>query len=240
MIDVVYTFKYDRRSWNHQLKYSLRSIEKHLSGVRNVYVIGFRCNMPGVIQIEHNDILSATRNIMDKLQFMANHRDLSEDFLYMGDDHFLLKDVEAEKYPVYSNGTLRELFATQNNSYKMMVKSTFEELEARGVQAKNYNIHCPVVYNKTMMRAIAGLYPLSKPLGYLSKSLYLNTFPPHSSIELKDCKISKNISVEDMKKKIHGRDCFSTGKESDCPNIGLLLEELYPNKSKYESCTQGI
>jgi len=233
-MDVVYTYRDDPRTGNKQLKYSLRSVEKHLSGVGEVYVIGANPNLAGVIHLEHKDDLSAAKNIMSKLQVIARTEAVSEDFLYIADDHYLMKDNEAKLYPYYVSGTLQELVRTQNNSYGAMVKNTIKALQSKGFATNNYNVHCPIIYNKTRLRQLAEIYDLSNPLNYILKSLYCNTFPVEGAIQLKDCKIRTNFSIEEMRSRISGRDCWSSGKEWVCPNIGVLLNELFPLKSKYE------
>lgn len=237
-MDIVYTYRYEKRSQNRQLRYSLRSIEKHLIGVGEVFVIGFPCGMKGVRYIEHHDNFSAARNIMMKLQIIARTEEVSEDFLYIADDHYLLKSMEAKDYPYYVNGMLQDLYKTQNNAYRAMIKNTYEALELRQLPTLNYNIHTPIIYNKTKLRKLAEMYDLNNPLNYLLKSLYMNTFhgltiEPELQ-ELKDCKIRTNFEPEEIKSRIAARTCWSTGKESYNENIGKVLEELYPNKSKYE------
>lgn len=237
-MDVVYTYRYDRRSQNKQLRYSLRSIEKHLSGVDKIIVIGFPCGMKGVHYFEHHDNFGAARNIMTKLQAVANEPSISEDFLYIADDHYLLKSMDVKDYPYYVNGTLQDLYKTQNNAYRAMIKNTYEALESKQFGTVNYNVHAPIIYNKTKLRKLAEIYDLNNPLNYILKSLYMNTF--HGTtiepelFELKDCKIRSNFDPEEIKRRIAGRDIWSTGKEWQHENIGKVLNELYPTKSKYE------
>ncbi len=237
-MDVVYTYRYDSRSQNKQLRYSLRSIEKHLSGIGNVIVIGFPCGMPGVKYLEHHDNFGAARNIMGKLQAAANEPQISEDFFYIADDHYLLKSMQVEDYPYYVNGTLQTLYKTQTNAYRAMIKNTYEALEARQFTSVNYNVHSPIIYNKTKLRKLAETYDLNNPLGYLAKSLYMNTFlDVMLDLDIRvmtDCKIRTNFEPEEIKRRIEGRDVWSTGKEWQHENIGKVLEELYPNKSKWE------
>ena len=229
-MDIVYTFKYDNRSFNTQLKYSLRSVEKFLKGFRNVYVIGFNCNLKNIIHIEHSDIFSPGKNIITKLLFMADLKELSEDFFYMADDHFILKDIGINNYPYYSNGTLTELLKTQRNTYSQNIKNTLQLFP----DGRNFNIHCPIIYNKEKLKELRGKYDLSHPLNYLTKSLYGNHFNLYEGKEIKDCKIRTNFQVDEILNRISGRDCWSTGKEWECPNIISALNLLYPQKSIFE------
>lgn len=233
-MDIVYAYRHDPRSGNAQIIYSLRSVEKHLSGVGKVFVIGTNPKLPGVYFIPHEDNLSAAKNISNKLQAIAHNDKVSDGFLYISDDHYLLKDMEAKDYPIYFNGTLRDLMLTQRNSYKAFIKNTAEALEAKGLTTYNFNVHCPVIYNKSRLRELASIHDLTNPLGYLSKSLYLNTFKPYEIFRQADCKIRTDFSIVEIAHRIEGRDCWSTGQEWKCPNIEKALSELYPDKSKWE------
>lgn len=233
-MDIVYTFRHDRRSLNSQLKYSLRSIEKHISGVDRVFVIGHNPRLDGIIHIEAKDLFGPARNISTKLMAIADHPDVSENFLYMADDYFMMKDYDIEKYPAYVNSTLQELFRTQSNAYRAMIKNTIKALEGQGRRTYNFNIHVPIIYNKTKLRHIGRLYDMNNRLGYLIKSLYMNTFQPLECQQIKDCKIRTNFKLDDMRTRIGTRNCWSSGKEWVCPNIITLLKQLYPLKSKYE------
>lgn len=238
-MDIVYTFRQDLQALNTQLKYSLRSVEKHFTGIGQVFVIGADPYLTNVTHIQFEDKFSPARNIWLKLLRAAHHPDISEDFLYMADDHFILQDCETRRFPYYVNGNLKDLAPTQRNGYKTIVDNTIKTLVSKGWRTLNFNVHAPIRYNKTKLRMLATLYPDLPPLGVVTKSLYMNTFEHDfrfTTFEpLKDCKIRSNIPLEEMRKKIEGRPVFSTGKESDSPNITALLKELYPNKSDYEN-----
>lgn len=236
-MDIVYTFRYDAKAWNQQLRYSLRSVEKHLKGVGNVFVFGFTPRLPGVIHVEQTDTFSAAKNIFFKILKAAQHRDVSADFMYIADDHFLNKDMDIHEYPYYVNGTLTELLSSQKMGYGQIIKNTIKALAPTG-QDKNFNVHCPIIYNKARIIELSKTYDMNAPLGYLTKSLYMNTFAEwhkYSNIqEIKDCKIRTDMPVSDIMARIAGRDCWSTGHEHECPNIEKALQTLYPTPSKYE------
>src|SRR3990167_383632 len=229
MIDIVYTYKFDPHTTNRQLIYSLRSLEKHLKGnIGKVFVIGADPELFHVAHIPADDTKSAAINIKDKLLIACNHPDISDDFLYVADDHYLLSDVEIEKFPVYSNGTLANLSRTQNNTYKQNVIETMKYIP----EGKNYNIHAPIIYNKEKLKDIIE-ETVWQPLGLLIKSLYCNRLELQGK-ELSDCKISRAISIEEMRGRIVNRPVFSTGREKTIKQLRQFMDELYPIKSKYE------
>ncbi len=228
-MDVVYAFAYTPQSKTKQLVYSLRSIEKHLKGFRNVYIIGADPALPNTIHIPATDLKSPATNIKDKLLIACNHPDISEDFLYISDDHYLLQDQEISTYPNYISGMLLDLARIQKNAYKQYVANT-ARLLGGGV---NYNVHAPIIYNKAKLIEAVNKYPWNQ-LGFIMKSLYGNVHNLPGTT-LADLKISRNIPIEEMMGKISGRPVFSSGKEWEAKNVGLLLAQLFPDKSKFEA-----
>lgn len=235
-MDLIYTHRYDNKSFNTQLKYSLRSVEKYMKGIDRVIVVGFDPMLSGVEHIEFEDLKSPARNIYNKLMYVARRSDISEDFIYMADDHFLCAPVNADHYPYYSNGTLEGLYRTQNNGYRIIIKNTLDILRSAGKDTRNFNIHCPIRYNRTLLRDVDEYYRdrIDSPLWVLLKSVYCNHLMLYEQNELKDCKIRSNLSDGEIERRIYGRDCFSTGREWINPNIIKYLRNKYPEKSKYE------
>jgi len=183
-----------------------------------------------VRHIEYNDVLSAARNIALKILKAANTPEISEDFMYMADDHYMIRDVDMPEYPYYSNGMLKDLIGTQKNGYREIIKNTLRLFD----NPRNFNIHCPIVYNKTKVRQLVEKFDLTLPLGYLFKTAYCNHYGLYEGKELKDCKIRQNFHPDEIGERIGGRDCFSTGDEWRNPNINKYLARLFPHKSRYE------
>lgn len=229
-MDIVYTLKPDPRSRNRQLIYSLRSVEKYLRGYGKVFVIGIDPGLKNVTYIPANDHKSPAINIKDKLLIACNEPDISDDFLYMADDYYFLKEQDIATHPTYSSGLLFDLARIQKTAYKQYVLRTAHALNG-GV---NFNVHAPMPYNKEKLIAAVNKVDWSVDgLGYLVKSLYGN-LSGITGTPLADLKIGREIPVEEMKAKLVDRPCFSTGKEWECKGISVLLSQLYPEKSTFE------
>lgn len=230
-MDIVYTLKPDPRSRNKQLIYSLRSVEKYLRGYGRVFVIGIDPGLKDVTYIPATDFESPAVNIKNKLLIACNELDISDDFLYMADDYYFLKEQNIQEHPTYCSGLLYDLARIQKTAYKQYVLRTASVLNG-GV---NFNVHAPIPYNKEKLIAAVNKVDWSVDgLGYLVKSLYAN-LSGITGTPLADLKIGREIPVEEMKAKLVNRPVFSTGKEWECKGISVLLSQLYPEKSKFES-----
>lgn len=233
-MDIVYTLGTGSEWDNNEIRYSLRSIEKHLKGYNKVFIVG-ECPewLTNVIHIPFKESGHASKNILDKLLLACNDERVSENFMFFNDDFFLIKATSTNNYPYYYQNQLpREI--KSDSYYDEYVVNTHVELKKRGLPAFNFDVHHPIIYNKKKFIDILSQYDFSKKL--VIKSIYCN----HQRIEGKfigDCKIKGSIKIEHIVSVLRNRHIFSTGNDSvtnpqsDLPNY---IKNQFPIKSKYE------
>lgn len=234
MIDIVIPLGARSTQKNQELRYCLRSIEKHLTGVGNVFIIGYCPEwLTGVIHIQMQEDPRnrfRDRNIMLKMQEACKDQRVSDNFLMVHDDHFLLSDYEAGAFPYYHMGPMNEGHG-QYGETKQNTKSLLSFAES----FNNYDCHCPIVFNKELFMRSVALADWSKYYGYCLKTLYcvMNGIEGEYTT---DIKIRMPLKANEIKQQIASRNWFSIGdrcfKEGGMMDV---LNELYPNKSKYEA-----
>lgn len=238
-IDLVYLTSDRRNHYQHEeLRYSLRSVGKHLSGVKGVHVIGVRpAWIQGVNFIEMNDsfIKNKDANIINKVIFACSQPEISNPFLFINDDHFLLQDCKARLFPYYCAERL--VGNSPNGKYRERVNNTRSLLEAEGLPIKNYDVHTPIVIHRNHFLPVMAKYPwdTERGPGVVMKSLYGNNCPWIKGTIVRDRKFSHKRPgpVEDLEKLLQGSPCFSvTSRVSGV--LWQLLGKLYPKPSRYE------
>jgi hypothetical protein len=236
MVDIVIPLNNRSTVRNLELRYCLRSIEKHLAGVGDIFIIG---HMPewatGCIHIPFEEDPRnrfRDRNIMNKMLVACKDERVSDDFLMVHDDHFLLADYEAGKFPYYHCGHM----VPNVGQYAETKKNTILALSVRDDVTEvinNYDCHCPIVFNKQLFKRVAQA-DWSKWYGYCLKTLYCVM----NGIEgeyMDDIKIRMPLSREDVEGLVVGRKWFSIGDRCFSEGMKEILQDLYPNKSRYES-----
>ncbi len=222
-MDVLYPVGTGSRWNNQEIKFSLRSIEKHLTNYGKIYVIGERPNLQNINFIPLKDGKHPGLNIWNKV-LTACQSDISENFLFFNDDHFLLQNFDACTFPYYCNSTLEAYVKNRGNDlYGRIAKNSLSFLQDRQLPTKFFDIHYPMRINKNRFLELnSQLKPTVD--GYIMKSLYAN-FIQAEGTEIRDCKM-KVIPTEHFK-------CFST-----FPGVveGLqdFMKRNYPKKSIYE------
>src|SRR4051812_35587008 len=93
-------------SWqNNELRYALRSVEKHLSGYDNIFIVGEKPDwIQNITHIPFEDkpgYGNRDRNIFNKILAGIKDERLSYEFMFMSDDHFFTADFSATRFPYY-------------------------------------------------------------------------------------------------------------------------------------------
>lgn len=130
---------------NIELRLSLRALEANGKNIDRVFVVGnkpeFLNNKAEYIWVE--DKYQWWRNAYEKTK-AAIEAGISEEFLLMNDDFFMLESFDAEKYPFYYRGNLPE---SGGRVYTDVLASTRKILEREGKGIKHFGVHCPMRIN---------------------------------------------------------------------------------------------
>lgn len=245
-----------------ELKYALRSIEKYLTGYRDIFIVGeYPVGISSKTEKTPSGLTVASGlffipakdtpmrkqfSIMNKLLTAIKHPCLSEDFLYFNDDHFLLKPLHVSDIKNWYEGTIKDHISKAVGKYKTACENTFYVIDgvfvfedrgnggwaANPIEGKYFDIHTPCIFNKAGIRDLSHLN--WKENEYIIKSLYLNINKGEEE-EMEDCKINQPKSKKEIEERIKDRLFFSTGHNAIKPPMLKVLEELFPEKSSYET-----
>jgi hypothetical protein len=238
MIDVVYPIGTGSIWQNNELRFSLRSVEKHLKNYRNIFIVGrdprFTQGIT-ILQMEDASNYNASKNIYEKIMHACICEDLSDDFLFMNDDYFLLQDIDATKVPFYYKGTLEEYTkkCVPGNTYRDTLNNAVASLKRSKLPTKNFDVHAPMIYSKKFFTEILSHCNWKLPYGHAIKSTYCNTLSIPGT-EMDDCKINYKLSWEDLNALVAPRPFFSIGDNGITFELKKLLNALYPLPCRYE------
>lgn len=169
-IDVVYIC---RSGPNEELRYSIRSVEKNLS-YRSIWVVGQKPEwyQGNFVQVE--DSRSKYSNARSNLKALVDDPNISDNFVLMNDDFFIMRRIEKISY-FYSKSLLERAeendMLTTTGSYTKMLYRTHDQLKKMGVETPlNYELHIPMIMNKVALKK------LLKHDDCLWRSMYGNIF----------------------------------------------------------------
>lgn len=248
-IDIVIPFRNSEVWQNNELKYTLRSIEKHLKNYRNIYLIGkcpdFLNSVSNdsedkkvienrIIHQRFGDTSYRTDNIKNKILEACRIPELSDNFLYTNDDIFFLKDVDAINYPYYYDANIiNTIKGRTQDTYKTSLENTYKVFYRNELPVKHFDIHFPIIYNKQKFVEIITKNNWNLRYGFVIKSLYCNSLKIEGELNI-DCKIRKPLTMMELTGLTLHKDVFSIDDEAINDAMMNKLKKLYPNKSKYE------
>lgn len=221
-MDVLYYIGRGSHYQNRELRYSLRALQQHCKDIGNVWVVGnkppFLADNVRYLWIEDGG--EWWQNAYHKTM-AAIEAGISENFLLMNDDFFMLKDFEAATYPYYHRGIIPD---TALNKYQQAIVNTKRILERIGATTFHYGVHCPMRINTEKYKQLARFYDdkgQGQPVS--ARCLYGNLFCTGKQVA--DCKHAT------LKSSVTG--CWSS---QDWAKDALEeLKKMYPHPSRWEN-----
>ncbi len=231
-MDIVYLVK--NCVTNEELTYSLRSLSNLPHN--QVFIVGGCPTNLNKSKLIHSPISQGNdryENTTNSLKHICHEPRLSEDFILMNDDFFILKPTD----PIELNlcrGTIQEVINEighryeTNSPYLTGMKQTLIYLKDLGhSEPLSYELHVPMVLNK---KRFLDLFPLpyieTIRKGHI-RSIYGNTY-------LKDSKKIRDVKVYRDFYTPLGSDKFLSTEDNSWPRVKKYLERLFPDKSPYE------
>jgi hypothetical protein len=227
-MDVVYTC---RPGKNEELRYSIRSVQKNASFVRDVWVVGDKPDWYSGKFLDVAQTSNAFQNVRTNLKTIIDNFDISEDFVFMNDDFFIVKKIDS--VPTYYNGLLsdrsrRHTELAGMNYYANFLMRSDQALRRYGIKEPlNYELHVPIVFNKTML-----LETIDKQFSI--RSCYGNIHNIGGK-EIRDVKIYTNPRFAEDSSSIDNDTPFVSTDDESFRKMGDIIKDMFPDRSSYEN-----
>jgi hypothetical protein len=219
---------------NEELRYSIRSVEKHLPPGR-IWVVGGKPNWytGNHIPVKQDD--AKYDNAIENLRAACESKKIGSSFVLMNDDFFAIKPLQ--EIPTYVGGFIVEKVALYSaiaprSTYTKRLLRTSIKLGKVGMDfPRDYELHVPMLMNKSRLLSVINAYP-----DCLWRSMYGNIYRV-GGIHITDVK----YYVRDaMKVKSHDYKSSSypfVSSEDDSFKVlkRELLNNMFPNPSRYEA-----
>lgn len=211
-MDAVYILGSGSLSNNDEIRFSVRSLQTHMEDLNDVYVIGEKPKrMPGVNHIPCEDKHKKKwQNAMEKTRRACEIEALSDEFLLMNDDFFMLAPFVGAEFPFYAR---KNVDGGQNGRH-------------------HFGIHCPIRIKKDWYQQMP-IQPDS-PGEYSPRSFYCNFYgaPPKF---IHDAIFREGVGMPSFDNQSAGKKFFTICDSTMCDSgFREWIELLFPNRSRYE------
>lgn len=227
-MDLVYIC---RKGDNEELRYSIRSIEKNFPG-QKIWVVGYKPEWYNGPFISIPDTSTKFNNIRIALTKVCEHPEVSEDFVFMNDDFFLIEPID--KFINYDGGLLSDKITryrqiSPTGTYTGLLKKAFRYLKDHGIKNPiDYDIHVPMIFNKT------NLLPISY-MPFQPRSLYGNLLQIASETITDVKRYASGSSMSSLSYTKNEYPFISSEDKSFEKLKEEFLGEEFPTPSKYET-----
>lgn len=257
-MDILYVIGKGSNWNNNELRFSLRSLERYGKGVGRVFIIGparphFLSS--NIVFIEHQDRFKyPSHNVIDCLMHVAWHTDISDDFLFSADDHFLCKDTDFDHFPIFRKGNLPQNPNAPKTypspGYWRILHNTYCLLRKYNLPTTNFAQHCNTHFNKSVFKAMRPIFEAAFVYDGVEPScIMMNGYIWYRSLLASYNEIHKWVFENVMNRidiKLHGAvppnllsltgvsGTFSISDESIALGVADFLREQFPKPSRYE------
>jgi hypothetical protein len=228
-MDLVYIC---RDGENEEIRYSIRSAVNNLPHDK-IWVVGGKPDWYTGNYIKVDQGRAKYTNARNSLKAICDSEEISESFILMNDDFYIINKVESVPY-MYA-GTLDDKIKQREdifngNTYTTLLRNTLGYLSRKKINvALDYELHVPMVMEKRKLSKVL-------KLSGLWRSVYGNVFNV-GGVKIRDVKVydkkdkfyinSYDINNLELDYLSSNDDSFETVKT-------LILEERFPFKTTYE------
>ena len=213
---------------NEELRYSIRSVVKNLP-YDNLWLAGYKPSWYTGNFLAVNNTTTKFENIRLALKAVAENNEISNNFILMNDDFFILKPVESVE--MLHGGPLidkinryKDLVGT--NRYVSILDKTYNFLIKNGIKEPlDYDIHTPMPMNRTNLLEVINRK-------HFPRSLYGNIFNVGGKL-IKDVKVYPESSL--LKNRINEDTPYISTQDNSFESLyNNLLINLFDHPTKYE------
>jgi hypothetical protein len=218
---------------NEELRYSIRSVVQSFPD-SNIWVVGGKPTWYAGNYINIKQVLTKYRNAIQNLNAICNSNEISEEFILMNDDFYIVKNINTIE--TYHGGLLLDKInlyqkINSNSNYTRKLAATYKKIKSLNIESPlDYELHIPMIMEKKKLKQI-----LQNNDQFLWRSIYGNVFSVGGE-QMEDVKVYTKgplvLKSYNLKKDEH--IYLSSADTSFDMILGNILKKQFTEKTKYE------
>ncbi|MDD3711734.1 MAG: hypothetical protein PHP37_03990 [Patescibacteria group bacterium] len=217
-MDVVYFV--DSRTRNFRpLRLSIKSLRKNISA-RDIYLIGVKPEGVEGVEMKYDDRNKKIyHNARNKLRMAIGNEKISEDFILMYDDVYLLKEMK--ELPYYHLGKIKDFVEDKNKRSDFISpfwRNVIRSMNRMFPDGYFYESHSPIIYNKKKLQEA---FEKKSKMGRSTLRTFYCNYWKVSGVGTKDFKIYKKEDFDSWDKPI-----VSTSTTTETTKILDQIEQM--------------
>lgn len=217
---------------NEELRYSIRSVIANVATVKNIWVVGDKPDWYAGNFIPTKPVGNSFENVRNNLRHVIANSEISEDFVLMNDDFFIVQKINSVS--LYYGGLLNKRYQEHQelagpNFYATFLDKTDRVLKQMGIKEPlNYELHVPMPFNKIK---------LSETIDqkFSIRSFYANYHSLGGEDILKDVKIYSHPQFITASSTLENGTPFVSTEDRSFTQNKDYFNELFPDSSPHET-----
>lgn len=221
-----------RSGENEELRYSIRSVVHNFPKAR-IWVVGGKPAWYKGHHIPLDQSQNKYTNALNNVMAICNSKEISESFIFMNDDFFILKTFDLKD--IFNGGLLSNKISkyTKNtpiSSYVRKLILTQDMLKSEIIgDALDYELHVPMLLEKNKLLVIIKKYP-----NLLWRSMYGNLHKL-GGIEIKDVKVYSDPLYSERSKEIDKDSIFASTEDNSFKSVReSILKDMFFEPTVFE------
>lgn len=242
VLDVIYVIGEESPWSEYEIRFSLRSIEKNLSDIGKVFIIGNRPDfLTDVIHIPSKDVfypgIQAFGNTASSALAACREKGLSKDFLLLNSDHIVLQPMPVSNVTPKPKAEM-SIFDSALWKFNYLTKRLNRAVETNLSKNKHtltFDCLTPIIFHKMKFVDIANQFDHSKMLGYAMNNIFGHFLNPTASQYATQQKIiCRQYKLETLREFLAGPQLISFSEIGLNSSLKWWLHESYPFPSRFE------
>lgn len=229
-MDVVYVLKDTSHNNFDELRYSLRSIEKHLD-IRDVFLVGGKpIWVQNIIHIPAQDNKGRSAiNVAYKLKHACESELVTDSFIFMNDDFFVINKPQMSEFFAHRGKLAHEVISKRKlykgNPYWRTLSATLK----LDPEMLDYTLHMPMIIEKEKFLRLWQKYDFNQ--GFSFRAVYGSEYLTPNGIK-QDTKI---FDFEDLQYLENESFISCDDQTFRSKQFREYLDSKFPEKSKFEA-----
>jgi hypothetical protein len=242
LIDVVYVLGTGSSWSDNEIRFSIRSVLKNLTGIGQIFIVGEHpANLGGFIHIQHPDEFPSTNadgNIIRKVLRACQDPRLSQQFLFINDDHIIMKPIRARNIPPFHKGDMKTYRTDywKLNEWRKRLLFTKAALEEQDLPTLHYDCHTPIIFDKLKFPLAMARFDYASGIGLTMKSLYGNIHYPKAPLLVEQKKtVFKYFTLAELRERFTDSILLSFNDQGLNDSLKIFLYQQFPDSSPLET-----
>ena len=240
--DIVYVLGNGSRWSNNEIRFSIRSVFRNLTGIGKIVIVGQRPEgLKDYLHIDHPDEFGPTNadgNIIRKVLRACSDPRVSDKFLFINDDHIIMRASRVHSIPSFHKGDMTTYPEGywKLNPWRERLHRTLIALQEQNLTTLHFDCHTPIILEKGKFIDAMTRFDYASGIGLTMKSLYGNIHCAKAPcLEQQKKTVFKHFTIDQLQQRFEKASFLSFNDDGLNDSLRVFLHQNFRLPSPLET-----